>query len=147
VTGPAGVEAYLHRQIPLSREIGIRVVSVDAAGVRLAAPLEPNLNHQSTAFGGSVSCIAILSAWTLAHVRLREAGVTAAIVIQRNSVDYLKPVRAEMEAYCAAPAPAAWDRFVVGVRRRGRGRLRLSAEVSSEGVLAATFDGLYVALA
>lgn len=147
MTGPAGVEAYLHRHIPLSREIGIRVVSVDAAGVRLAAPLEPNLNHQSTAFGGSVACLAILSAWTLAHVRLRDTGIAAAIVIQRNSVEYLKPVHAEMEAYCPVPAPAVWDRFVGGVRRRGRGRIQLSAEVSSEGVLAATFDGHYVALA
>lgn len=127
--------------------MGIRVVSVGADGVRLSAPLEPNLNHQSTAFGGSVASLAILAAWTLAHVRLREAGVAAAVVIQRSTVDYLKPVHGEMEAYCTSPAPAAWDRFLGGVERRGRGRLRLSAEVSSEQVLAATFDGLYAALA
>lgn len=146
MTVPSDVEAYLHRHIPISHVMGVRVVTVGADGVRLAAPLRPNLNHQSTAFGGSISSLAILAAWTVAHVGLREAGHPATVVIQRSSVEYLKPVHGEMEAFCPIPDPATWRRFVGGVQRRGRGRVRLSAEVHSDGAIVAAFDGLYVAL-
>lgn len=147
MTDAAAIEAYLHRHIPISREMGVRVVSVDAAGVRLAAALEPNINHQSTAFGGSVSSLAILAAWTLAHVGLRERGLAARVVIQRSSVEYLAPIEGEMEAFCPAPGDEAWRKFVASVEKRGRGRLRLHAHVTSGGAAGAEFHGLYVALA
>lgn len=140
------VEVYLHRHIPISREMGVRVISVDGAGVRLAAPLAPNLNHQSTAFGGSVSSLAILAAWTLAHVGLRRRGIEARVVIQKSTTDYTAPIHGELEAFCPIPREADWDRFVVAVEKRGRGRLRLEAQVTSDGAEAAAFHGLYVAL-
>lgn len=142
----AGIEAYLHRHIPMSAAMGIRVVSADERGVRLAAALEPNLNHQSTAFGGSVSSLAILAAWTLAHVGLRDRGVEGRIVIQRSTTDYISPISGEFEAFCSAPSTAEWERFVSAVEKRGRGRLRLHAHVTCGGETAAEFHGLYVAL-
>lgn len=147
MSGAASVEEYLHRHIPISRAMGIRVISADEEGVRLAAELEPNLNHQSTAFGGSVSSVAILSAWTLAHVGLRERGIEARLVIQKSTVDFILPIDGEFEAFCASPNAEQWRRFVAGIERRGRGRLHLTANVSSNGAVAATFHGQYVALA
>ena len=142
----AGIEAYLHRHIPMSRAMGIRVVSADERGVRLAAALEPNLNQQSTAFGGSVSSLAILAAWTLAHVGLRDRGIEGRIVIQRSTTDYISPITDEFEAFCPAPSAAEWERFVSAVEKRGRGRLRLHAHVTCAGETAAEFHGMYVAL-
>lgn len=147
MTDPATVEAYLHRHIPISQQMGVRVVSVDDTGVRLTAPLEPNINHQSTAFGGSVSSLAILSAWTLAHLGLRERGIEARVVIQRSSVDYSAPIEGDLEAFCPAPGEDDWARFIAAVQKRGRGRLRLHAHVTSDGVAGAEFHGLYVAIA
>jgi thioesterase domain-containing protein len=147
VSGAASIEEYLHRHIPISRAMRIRVISAGEAGVRLAAELEPNLNHQSTAFGGSVSSLAILSAWTLAHVGLRERGIEARLVIQKSTVDFILPIDREFEAFCASPSAEQWRRFVAGIERRGRGRLHLAAEVSSNGAVAAAFHGHYVALA
>ena len=81
------VEAYLHEHIPLSAAMGTRVVRADPAEVRLEAPLEPNLNHRATAFGGSVAALAILAGWTVVHLRLRTEGVEARTVIQRSDED------------------------------------------------------------
>ena len=143
---PAEVERYLHAHIPLSREMGVRVAALDERGVRLAAPLEPNINHRSTVFGGSASAIAILSAWTLLHTRLRAEGVASRVVIQRNSVEYLRPIRGGFEAFCAAPAERVWRRFSDTLASRGKGRLVLTAELLAEGAVAGTFRGEYVAL-
>ena len=47
------VQTYLHDHIPLSAAMGAGVSQADTEIVRLSAPLEPNLNHRATAFGGS----------------------------------------------------------------------------------------------
>ena len=49
------VEQYLHRHIPLSAAMGIRVRLATPHRVELWAPLAPNINHQSTVFGGSAA--------------------------------------------------------------------------------------------
>ena len=68
------LERYLHEQIPLSSAMQVSVESATSESVVLAAPLAPNTNHKLTAFGGSVSALGILAAWSLLHVRLVEAG-------------------------------------------------------------------------
>lgn len=142
---PESTEYYLHEHIPLSREMGVAVVSCGAGGVTLSAPLAPNVNHRHTAFGGSVSALAILAAWTLVHTRLQSVGAYQ-VVIQSNAIEYRAPVLGEFEARCAAPANAEWERFEQTLTRRGKARLSLGVDVYTGAVLAAVFRGEYVAL-
>jgi thioesterase domain-containing protein len=139
------LEAYLHRVIPISREMGVRVEAVDETGVRLFAPLAPNINHRNTAFGGSVATVATLSAWMLVHARLREAGSQGRVVIQRSSMEYLHPIHGDFGAFCRAPEPAAWDRFMDTLARRGVARISLHSEVLEDGRAAGRFHGAFVA--
>jgi len=143
---PAELEAYLHEHIPLSVAIGVTVVAAGNDGVRLAAPLSPNLNHRQTVFGGSLSALAILAAWSLVHVRLQAMPFPYRIVIHRQTTEYLAPAAADFEAYCLSPEPTAWDRFVAALTRHGKARIELAVDVTASGVLAATFTGGYVAL-
>src|SRR4051812_36859489 len=95
------VERYLHAHIPISSAMGVRVVTAGPNGVTLSAPLAANINHRATAFGGSLSAVAILSAWAWLHVAMRDAGLPSRLVIQRNSVEYLAPIAGDFEARCA----------------------------------------------
>ena len=72
--------------------MAVSVRSVEHDAVILLAPLAPNINHRDTVFGGSASALAILAAWSLLHVRLRAEGITGRLVIQRNSMEYERPV-------------------------------------------------------
>lgn len=143
---PAELEQYLHRHIPISRDMGVRVESVDGDGARLTAPLAPNINHRRTAFGGSVGSLAILSAWTLIHARLRGAGLPSRLVIQRSSVEYMHPINGDFEAWCRAPDTDTWERFRETLTRRGRARILLQAEVIEGGKVAGRFHGAFVAI-
>ena len=49
------LEQYLHAHIPLSAAMGVSVVQVADEAITLSAPLEPNINHRDTVFGGSAS--------------------------------------------------------------------------------------------
>ena len=140
------VEEYLHRNIPLSAAMGVRVRTATPRRVELAAPLVPNINHQSTVFGGSASALAMLSAWTLVHLGLRHDGIEATTVIQRNAMSYEAPMHGEFTAVCALADDSVWRRFVMTIERHGRGRITLGASVLVEGRRTASFQGDFVAL-
>lgn len=142
----AEVEAYLHRHIPLSAAMGVQVAECTAAGVTLAAPLAPNVNHRATVFGGSISAVAILAAWSWLHFALRAAGEPARLVIQSNRIDYLAPVAGDFTARCEGVSPERLKVFLATYRRHGRARLEVTARLDYRGAVAATFTGEYVAV-
>jgi thioesterase domain-containing protein len=143
---PDRLEHYLHEHIPISRPLGVRVLAAGADGVRLGAPLEPNLNHRQTAFGGSLSAVAILAAWSWLYLRLGGPEFTGRIVIQNHSVEYLAPAEGDFAAACAAPGDELWARFERALERRGRARLALDVAVHVGPLLVARGRGRYVAL-
>ncbi|MBE9168419.1 thioesterase domain-containing protein [Pleurocapsales cyanobacterium LEGE 06147] len=142
----AMVEQYLHEHIPLSKTMAVSVTSINGNGVILSAPLLPNINHHSTVFGGSISAVAILSAWTFVHVQLQILSIPCRIVIQSNSIEYIKPIEEEFQAHCMTPPRQNWERFITAVSKRGKGRVILEVEVYSGGLLVGKFQGEYVAL-
>lgn len=146
VSDAFGLEAYLYQHIPLSKHLGVRVEHADIESVRLIAPLEPNLNHRMTGFGGSISAVAILAGWSILWCRLRERTGGHNIVIQRNSIDYLAPVTSDFTAICEAPSASHWQRFERAFDQRGRSRIELDVEVRVADTLAARFTGRFVAL-
>ncbi|WP_341678119.1 thioesterase domain-containing protein [Niveibacterium sp. SC-1] len=145
-----GLDAYLHTHIPLSGAMQVRARAWDGERLTLAAPIAPNINHKATAFGGSVSTLAILSAWSLLHLRLRDAGLAVELVIQRNQVEYLAPIAEDFEATATLAPEANWARFEQVLRRRGRARITVHSEVRCDGSCSdapqARFSGEFVAL-
>lgn len=140
------IEQYLHRHIPLSAAMGVRVRVATPERVELAAPLAPNINHHDTLFGGSGAAIATLSAWTLVNLRLRHARVRARLVIQRNAMSYEEPIHGDFTAVCEQPGEAEWQRFLAMIERRGRGRITMTARLVYATRPAASFEGDFVAL-
>lgn len=138
---------YLRRHIPLSDAMDIEVLEASAASVTLSAPLAPNINHRDTAFGGSVSALAILAAWSLLHLRLLAAEIECRLVIQRNEVEYLRPIDGTFTARATLAAPDSWDPFVALLARRGKARISVLATLEYGGTVAGRFEGEFVALA
>jgi thioesterase domain-containing protein len=141
------VESYLHEKIPLSAAMGVQVKMATTERVQLWAPLAPNVNHNSTVFGGSAAALATLSAWTLLHLRLTQAHYDAQLVIQRSSMEYELPIPGAFEAVCRFADEFAWDRFRATLDRRGRARLTLTAHLVHAAQKMASFEGDFVALA
>lgn len=140
------VNDYIHRQIPLTKAAGIRISAYMDGALTLAAPLKPNLNHRHTAFGGSLSVMGILSGWALIFLRLREAGITARLVIQKSHTDFDRPVTSDFSAMCPAPDERTWSRFIKTLLRHKRARITLSSELRMNGDTAGCHHGTYVAM-
>lgn len=139
------LERYLHDHIPISAAMGISVVECSRAAVRLRAALAPNVNHRSTAFGGSVASLGILSAWCLLRVNLHGLDPLPHIVIQRTEVEYLDPIHADFDALSAGPLEKEWERFHHSLKRRGKARLKITSELFVEELRVGHLRGMFVA--
>jgi len=142
---PAELEQYLHAQIPLSQAMAVRVVSLDDRTVELSAPLPPNINHHATVFGGSAAALAMLAAWALLHTRLQAAGVASRLVIQRSSIEYLRPMTGEFTARATLGEMSDWVRFEAALTRRRPARIAVEAIIEHAGEVAVRFTGEFVA--
>jgi thioesterase domain-containing protein len=143
---PSDLQRYLRDHIPISAAMGVEVVAATEKEVVLRAPLDPNINHRDTVFGGSASAVAILAAWSLVHLRLRQAGISTRIVIQRNTQDHDLPIPGTFTARSFIDDPLRWGRFLKTLQRRGRARIAVSALLEHKGVVAGRFEGVFVAL-
>jgi thioesterase domain-containing protein len=143
----AALERYLNTHIPISADLGIGVADLADWGVRLTAPLEPNINHRSTVFGGSIYSLAVLAGWSLLHERQQRLGYDDRVVVQRSEVEYLHAADGDIEAICPLPPPERWVRFDRVRERSGRARIKLGVEVHARGRIVALMRGVYVAFA
>lgn len=139
------VTDYLHQHIPITRAMQLQVLPPEPQKLRLTARLAPNLNHQETAFGGSIASIGILAGWTLIHLRLRDDQRRYKIVIQKSEIEFLRPIEADFAGECRLPNDSEWEPFLNCLERKGRARIELQPQVTVHGEIAATIKGLFVA--
>ncbi len=135
----------MHQDIPLTQHMGISVTRYQSGELILSAPLEKNINHRLTAFGGSIASLATLSCWGLLFLELHQLELCARVVIQKGNTEYLKPVDHDFSAQCRLEKKDELDRFVKMLKRKGLARVDLSASIFCENNLAATFLGTFVA--
>ena len=134
------LQDVLYAEIPISRALGLRVVSGEG-GLALHAPLAPNINHKDTAFAGSLNAVLTLAGWGLLWLLVDRARIPAKVVIQDSQIAYLHPVTMDFTAVCGQPSAALEERFLATLRRHGRARLELHAAVDEQGRVAVRFSG------
>jgi len=124
--------------------MGIRVAHCDELRVTLTAPLEPNINHKCTAFGGSLYSVAVLCGWGFIYQQMKLQQLTGHIVIQHSEVNYLFPVDGTIEASCYLEDRSVLDRFINIYKRKARSRIHLQTKVTFQNRDAVIFNGQYV---
>ena len=140
------LQAMLHEQIPLAREMQAELMGWGVDGLEMTAPLGPNLNHHGTFFGGSASALGILAGWSLVHLLAMEEGLEVAIVIQKVAMRYSAPAPGALVARAERPPQASWDRFLAVYRRFGVARLGVRVALACEGDRVAVLDASYAAI-
>jgi thioesterase domain-containing protein len=138
------LEQYLYKHIPLSLMMQVSAVAVKSDSILLRAPLEPNINHTHTVFGGSAASVAILSAWSLVYMYMKNAGLDCSIVIQRNTMAYKKPISGGFKARSEFKQPELLALFIKTFLRHGKARVSVNAVLEYEGASAGAFEGDFV---
>jgi thioesterase domain-containing protein len=143
---PGDLQRYLHDRIPLARAMQVEVRAATIDGVEIYAPLEPNINHRDTVFGGSASAVAILAAWAALYVRMRAEGRAGRLVIRRNRMSYERPIVAGFTATAAPPDDAAWAKAIAALARGRPARVSMSVALECRGEGVGRLDGEFVVM-
>jgi len=138
------IQELLHSKIPITRAMGVKAEDYDGRRLVLSAPLNQNVNHLGTAFGGSLNALAVLSGYGVLWLELQDA--KCHIVIRDSAISYERPVRGELRAVCVGPDTEELAQFRKSFHQKGKACLVLLATVEDGGVPAARFRGTFVAL-
>lgn len=142
----ADLQKLLHREVPLSRHMGVAAQSYDGETLVVTAELEPNINIHGTAFGGSMYSLAALCGWSFLRLRLEDLSLRAEVVVASARIDYRTPVRSRLLARAACEA-RDFDAFAERVRRGRRASIEvpvaLGGATDGQWVEAAVFAGVY----
>jgi thioesterase domain-containing protein len=142
-----GLEAFLLEKIPLTRAMGLHVAESNAKRLVLEAPLDRNVNHLGTAFGGSLHALPTLACYAGLWTLLREAGIDGHVVVKRSQAFYRSPVTGTLRATCARPPAALVKEFIRDLQRHRKARMDLEAVVEGvNGKPAVEFKGSFVAV-
>ncbi len=138
--------AFLNQEIPLTKSLGLQIISIDESGARIRAPLAPNLNHLGGAFGGSLATMMILSGYIWLYNALLKNNHHAHVILFKEESEYLLPVKTDIEVLAKSPSLDNWKKFEEAFIRKGTARIVIHSEIQSEnGSLAAAFMGEFVA--
>lgn len=139
------LEETLHREVPLTRTMGVRVEEHDGRELLFLADFEPNINIHGTAFGGSLYSICAVVCWGILHLKYEDEGLPAHSVLGDASISYRLPVRGEIKARCRLPEDGSYEAFIENLRAGKRSRIELTAEILTERGVAVRFVGSYSA--
>jgi thioesterase domain-containing protein len=137
------LQDLLHHQVPIARAMGVCIKAYDPSGLTLFAPLSQNLNNKGTAFAGSLASAVTLSGWALSMLVVEGMGLKPEVVVTRSRLEYLKPVREDIQAFCCMPDEESIEKLHRALMRKGVARWQLAAHVHSAGVLAVDYEGTY----
>ncbi|VAW98632.1 hypothetical protein MNBD_GAMMA21-2439 [hydrothermal vent metagenome] len=138
------LQNVLHTEIPLTKHIGLSVIEYTESSLTLSAPLENNINHKCTAFGGSLYSVSVLSGWGLIYLLLKNNNLSGHTVIQESNTKFIKPVNTDIIAKCSFSSTDQHNRFIKMYKRKSIARIKLTSIISCGGINSVIFNGSYV---
>ena len=130
-TTPAEMTEWLHRTVPLSSAMEVRVLRLEEGAATLTMPLGPNINHMGTAFGGSLNALGLLTAAAAVLTRLRPAGYEHLLVVRHSEYDYHRPAASAPTAQAEFPDPQ-WAQIQPALEAGDLARLQIEAKITTQ---------------
>jgi thioesterase domain-containing protein len=143
MTAADDLARYVAANLPLASAMRVAIEEAGDASVRLRVPLGPNLNHERTAFGGSLAAAGMLAGWGLLWLRARHLTPQPRLVIAESQMRFIRPIAEDFHAVCEWPRPDSWDQARAALNRTGRARVELRTELTTGTRTAAVHDGSF----
>jgi len=139
------LQQTLRREMPITVAMGIEVVSWKSEQLAVRMPLEPNRNHQYSAFAGSLNALCTIVGWGTIFMLLEREALEGNIVIRRGKIRYLRPVRTSEFLAMGLPIDTAESAYFFELlRSKGRSKIDVAVEITDEQGPYVSFQGSYV---
>ncbi|RDX37839.1 DUF4442 domain-containing protein [Kangiella sp. HD9-110m-PIT-SAG07] len=134
------LESLVHKEIPITQALDIRIEEITDQSIRVEAPFEANKNIHNTAFAGSIYTVATIAGWSLVTSLAMAQGLEGSVVLAKADIKYIKPINGDIVAKCSIKDTDSIDTFASSFRRKKRARLSLAVEVVEDGVIKALLN-------
>lgn len=140
-------QEYIETKIPITKHMGMEIKELSRESVRVGLPLEPNLNHHDSAFGGSIESLFFVTGWCLVQYLIEDFDPEPVIVGRRGRVSFTGAIRQDFDAQLHIPGEEEIKEFLSDLKTRGKARITAKAFIEIEGKTCAEFEGDFVVLA
>lgn len=137
-------EETLFQRIPQTKNLGIHIAKMEEHQLTVNGNFLLNKNHLDIVFGGSIAAISITTAWSLVQSKIEQAGLKGSLVIKRQEIDYLLPVKTDFECVASFQSADDWEQFKGIYQQNGRAKIIVMAKVISEAKVTSRFQGVFV---
>ena len=141
IGSPKELQEVMHELIPISSSMGVVVSEYKKDTLTLTAPLNKNINHQQSAFGGSISALAALAGWGILQLKLSELDLDCNTVVADAHIKFLKPIREDL--VCEAKLHRTHTQLLRGIKNNGSAIVELDTKFFAGGIKAMTSHSIY----
>ena len=135
----------LHSQIPMTKLMNLKIEDYNDKELITTAPLDININDKGTAFGGSLSTITIISAWSLCWLISKELGFDSNnIVIIKNETSFRKPVTEDIVCHTKKPSFEEIKTLKQKLEIRKSASIKIESKIIENDEICVEFVGYYV---
>ncbi len=135
----------LHKEIPLTKLMNIKIDSLNKTTLITSAPLDININDKGTAFGGSLSTMTIISSWSMCWLISQELGFNSKnIVVIKNENTYKKPVTKDIFCYTQKPSIEELEILNKKLQEKGSASIKIYSKIIENNEICVDFEGIYV---
>jgi thioesterase domain-containing protein len=139
------LQKKLHNEIPLTKMMDIKIQTYNEKELITTAPLSININDKGTAFGGSLSTMTIISAWSLCWLISKELGFDSKnIVVIKNENSYRKPVTKDILCYTQKPSKEEILKLKEKLETKKSASIKISSSIIENNEICVIFKGYYV---
>jgi len=141
----AELQQTLQREMPICTAMGIEVASCCDGRLTMRMPLEPNRNHQDSAFAGSLNALCTIVGWGTVFLLLKRQSLSGNIVIRRGTIRYLRPVHAPEIIADGLPIDTDEERYFFELlESKKKSKVDVAVEIADRDGPYVTFRGSYV---
>ncbi len=139
------IQNKIHTQIPMTKLMQLELLSIDKNSLITTAPLKINVNDKGTAFGGSLSSIAIISSWCMAYYLSKRLNIeNPNIVIFKNETKFIRPVTKDIICTSFIPNQEELSNLEVKLKTKNSASIKIHAQIIEDEKVCLDFQGLYV---
>jgi thioesterase domain-containing protein len=128
------LQSLIHKKIPLTKRMGLRVIKSSAQKVVFSLPHLQNINHVGTVFGGSIAAAQAVCCWALLLNYFEESELEAlkpSVVLKSSQSRYFAPLSGTFIVECQMPELKKLKRFKNDLAQKHKAQLILKSVAKS----------------
>ncbi|MFO7964959.1 MAG: YiiD C-terminal domain-containing protein [Desulfobacterales bacterium] len=118
------------KTVPFIERIGIEALKMDADGIRIKVPLEPNINHIGSMYAGALWTLAEVMGGAVYHVYLAVEGTFP--IVKELNIKFVRPAATDITCEYQMDTAEA-DRLKDECIEKGKANYDISLELKDAG--------------